>query len=40
MIVQFVQFETSLSEKEVLAVAEERLPEYSALSSRLSRSTT
>jgi len=33
MIVQFVQFETSLSEKEVLAVAEERLPQFRAIPS-------
>ena len=33
MIVQFIQFETSLSEKEVLAVAEERLPQFRAIPS-------
>jgi heme-degrading monooxygenase HmoA len=33
MIVQFVQFETSLSEEEVAAVAEERLPEFRAIPS-------
>jgi hypothetical protein len=33
MIVQFVQFKTSLSEKEVLAVAEKRLPEFRAIPS-------
>jgi hypothetical protein len=33
MIVQFVQFETSLSEREVLTVAEERLPEFRAIAS-------
>ncbi|MGC9369029.1 MAG: antibiotic biosynthesis monooxygenase [Paracoccaceae bacterium] len=31
MIIQFVQFETSLSEEEVMAVAEERAPEYRAV---------
>lgn len=31
MIVQFVQFESSLSEKEVRAVAEERLPQFRAI---------
>ena len=31
MIVQFVQFETSLTEAEVLAVSQERLPRYRAL---------
>jgi hypothetical protein len=31
MIVQFVQFETSLSEDEVMAVAKERLPEFRAI---------
>ena len=31
MIVQFVQFETSLSEEEVLAVAKERLPQFQAI---------
>jgi heme-degrading monooxygenase HmoA len=30
MIVQFVQFETSLSEEEVMAVAEARAPDYAA----------
>jgi len=33
MIVQFVQFETSLSQKELLAVAEERLPQFRAIPS-------
>lgn len=33
MIVQFVQFETSLSEEEVRAVAEERLPQFRAIPS-------
>jgi heme-degrading monooxygenase HmoA len=33
MIVQFVQFETSLSEEEVLAVANERLPQFRAIPS-------
>ncbi len=32
MIVQFVQFETSLTEKEVMAVAEERAPQFRAIS--------
>jgi quinol monooxygenase YgiN len=31
MIVQFVQFETSLSEKEVLAIAKERAPQFRAI---------
>ena len=31
MIVQFVQFESSLSETEVRAVAEERLPQFRAI---------
>ena len=31
MIVQFVQFEISLSENEVMAVAEERLPQFRAI---------
>ena len=31
MIVQFVQFETALSEDEVLAVAMERLPQFQAI---------
>ena len=31
MIVQFVQFETALSEDEVLAVAKERLPQFQAI---------
>jgi hypothetical protein len=31
MIVQFVQFETSLSEEEVSAVAKERAPEFQAI---------
>jgi hypothetical protein len=31
MIVQFVQFETSLSEDEIMAVAEERAPEFRAI---------
>ncbi len=31
MIVQFVQFESSLSEEEVWAVAEERAPEFRAI---------
>ena len=31
MIVQFVQFETALSEEEVLAVAKERLPQFRAV---------
>jgi len=30
MIVQFVQFETSLSEEEVMAAAEDRVPDYRA----------
>jgi hypothetical protein len=33
MIVQFIHFETSLSEKELLAVAEERLPQFRAIPS-------
>jgi len=33
MIVQFVQFETSLSEEEVMAVAKERLPQFRAIPS-------
>ena len=33
MIVQFVQFETSLPGAEVLAVAEERLPQFRAIPS-------
>jgi hypothetical protein len=33
MIVQFVQFETSLSEKDVTAVARERLPQFRAIPS-------
>jgi heme-degrading monooxygenase HmoA len=33
MIVQFVQFETSLSEEEVMAVARERLPQFRAIPS-------
>jgi heme-degrading monooxygenase HmoA len=33
MIVQFVQFETSLSEEEVMTVAEERAPEFRAIPS-------
>ena len=33
MIIQFVQFETSLPENEVLAVAEERLPQFRAIPS-------
>jgi hypothetical protein len=33
MIVQFVQFETSLSEKDVMAVANERLPQFRAIPS-------
>jgi hypothetical protein len=31
MIVQFVQFETSLSEKEVLAIAKERAPQFRSI---------
>lgn len=31
MIVQFVQFETSLSEEEAMAVAEKRAPEFRAI---------
>ena len=31
MIVQFVQFETPLSEEEVMAVAKERAPEFRAI---------
>jgi hypothetical protein len=31
MIIQFVQFETSLSEKEVLAIAKERAPQFRAI---------
>lgn len=31
MIVQFVQFESSLSEEELMAVARERLPKFRAL---------
>ncbi|GHF70306.1 YdhR family protein [Seohaeicola zhoushanensis] len=31
MIVQFVQFETALSETEAMAIAEERLPQFRAL---------
>lgn len=31
MIVQFVQFETSLSEDEILAVAKERAPQFRAI---------
>ncbi|WP_343079181.1 hypothetical protein [Ostreiculturibacter nitratireducens] len=33
MIVQFVQFETTLTEEEVRAVAEERLPQFRAIPS-------
>lgn len=33
MIVQFVQFESSLSEKEVMATAEERRPEFQVIPS-------
>ena len=33
MIVQFVQFETTLSEQEVRAIAEERAPEFRAIPS-------
>lgn len=33
MIVQFVKFETSLSQEDVLAVAEERLPQFRAIPS-------
>lgn len=33
MIIQFVQFETSLSEEEVMAVARERLPQFRAIPS-------
>lgn len=31
MIVQFVQFETSLSENELMAIAEERAPQFRAI---------
>lgn len=37
MIIQFVQFETSLSEDEVLAVSKERFPRYHALPSLLQK---
>ena len=33
MLAQFVQFETSLSEDEALAICEERLPRYRAIPS-------
>jgi hypothetical protein len=33
MIIQFVQFESSLPEKEALAIAEERRPEFQAIPS-------
>jgi heme-degrading monooxygenase HmoA len=33
MIVQFVQFETPLSEKELRAIAEERMPDFRAIPS-------
>jgi hypothetical protein len=37
MIVQFIHFETSLSEKELLVVAEERLPQFRAIPSLVQR---
>ncbi len=37
MIVQFAQFETSLSEAEVRAVATERLPQFRAIPSLLQK---
>lgn len=37
MIIQFVQFETSLSEDEVLAVSRERFPRYQALPSLIQK---
>lgn len=37
MIVQFVQFETPLSEEEVIAIAQERLPEFQAIPALLQK---
>jgi heme-degrading monooxygenase HmoA len=37
MIVQFVQFETSLSEDEIMAVAEERAPQFRAIPSLIQK---
>lgn len=37
MIIQFVQFESSLSREEVLAVAEERAPQFRAIPSLIQK---